>query len=171
MPDDLPPHPAMLLPEILLKDCKIERTRASGPGGQHRNKVETAIRVTHLPTGIHAQASERRSQAENQKVAIFRLRINLAMDDCSEYCSSFPTKLWQSRSHGKRIACNPKHNDFPALLAEAMMVMRANEFNPAAAGKVLNVSTSQLIKFLKDAPHAFERVNQKRKALNLHPLR
>ena len=59
------PHPAALSPEELLHQCRARRTRRSGPGGQHRNKVETAGVLTHAPTGVQAEANERRSQAEN----------------------------------------------------------------------------------------------------------
>lgn len=55
------------------KDIKFESMRSSGPGGQHVNKVETAIRATHLPTGLTVTASEERSQYMNKKLAIARL--------------------------------------------------------------------------------------------------
>ncbi len=54
-------------------DLRIERMRASGPGGQHVNKTETAVRITHLPTGIRAVAQEERSQYLNRKLAMRRL--------------------------------------------------------------------------------------------------
>ena len=73
------PHPACLPSQVLAESCRFERTRRGGPGGQHRNKVESAIVAHHLPSGIKGQASERRSQNSNRQVAIERLRLNLAI--------------------------------------------------------------------------------------------
>src|SRR5688500_19113278 len=70
-------HPAALLDEDLLKHCDISFGRTSGPGGQHRNKVETAVTVTHRPTAVEAFASELRKQYENSLMAVRRLRLNL----------------------------------------------------------------------------------------------
>ena len=58
----------------MIAECNVRRLRRSGPGGQHRNKVETAVSLHHLPTGVSAEASERRSQAQNHAMALFRLR-------------------------------------------------------------------------------------------------
>ncbi len=52
--------------------------RASGPGGQHRNKVATGVHLTHLPTGVSVTATERRSRAQNKSVALKRLVRRLA---------------------------------------------------------------------------------------------
>ncbi|TWW00707.1 peptide chain release factor H [Chitinophaga pinensis] len=56
-----------------LKDVKLESCRASGPGGQHVNKVETAVRGTHLPSGIQVLAMDSRSQLENKQLCLKRL--------------------------------------------------------------------------------------------------
>lgn len=65
--------------EQLMSQCEMETFKASGPGGQHRNKRETAVRLKHLPTDIIAQASEDRSQHKNRASALTRLRALLAL--------------------------------------------------------------------------------------------
>jgi protein subunit release factor A len=62
----------------LLAQCEIQAHRASGPGGQHRNKTETAIRLVHHPSGIVAEGKDQRSRTQNLRAALGRLREKLA---------------------------------------------------------------------------------------------
>jgi len=63
--------------ESLERDCDLEFFVAGGPGGQHRNKVETGVRLTHRPTGLVVTATERRSQSANREAAYERMAEKL----------------------------------------------------------------------------------------------
>jgi peptide chain release factor len=65
-------------PELAATDLRFETLRAGGPGGQHQNKTESAVRVLHVPTGIFAMARDERSQLRNKALATQRLRQILA---------------------------------------------------------------------------------------------
>ncbi|KAI3936907.1 hypothetical protein MKW92_024144 [Papaver armeniacum] len=65
--------------EQLMNQCEMDTFKSSGPGGQHRNKRESAVRLKHLPTGIIAQAAEDGSQHKNRASALSRLRTLLAL--------------------------------------------------------------------------------------------
>jgi protein subunit release factor B len=70
---------ALALPQAaLLAECEETFFTAGGPGGQHRNKTESGVRLSHLPTGVVVTATERRSQAQNRGEALARLRERLA---------------------------------------------------------------------------------------------
>ena len=60
------------------RDIAYDTLRASGPGGQNLNKVETAVRATHRPSGISVVASDLRSQSQNKKLAYERLMMKLS---------------------------------------------------------------------------------------------
>jgi ribosome-associated protein len=65
--------------EALLRACDVSTFVGGGPGGQHRNKTASAVRLVHLPTGVTVTATERRSQAQNRGVALERLRAALSV--------------------------------------------------------------------------------------------
>lgn len=63
----------------LLRQCDVDTYRASGPGGQHRNKTESAVRLRHRPSGCVAQSCEQRSQHQNRETALRRLRQTISL--------------------------------------------------------------------------------------------
>lgn len=166
-------HPAFIADEKLLKECTVSFGRSSGPGGSNRNKVETAVRLEHRPTGVLASAVERRSQAENRRMALWRLRIKLAMEvrrpvDPKRYD---PTPLWRLRRQGEKLSVNPQHHDYPALLAEALDVVCAADFDVGASAGVLGITMSQLVRLFRHERHALAMVNDGRVAAGLPALR
>jgi hypothetical protein len=164
-------HPAALAGVQLAAQCDVRRTRRSGPGGQNRNKVETAVVLVHRPSGIVAEASERRSQAENLKTALFRLRLNLAVEVRGPVVPGVPpSPLWQTRCHRGRIVVSPEHDDFPAILAEALDLLTAHSFDVRPAAAVLGCTPTQLTRLVKAEPRALRLVNDERHTLGLHPL-
>lgn len=98
---------------IKKSDLEIEFYRSSGPGGQHKNKTATAVRIRHIPTGIVAQASERRSQRMNREAAMERLERAIA-----------------------RLYFKPKKR-IPLKVSESQKIKRLEEKKKISAKKVL----------------------------------
>jgi len=168
-----PPHPATLDDEALLRQCTLGFGRHAGPGGQHRNKVETGAQLVHEATGIRVTATERRQQSENRRVAIRRMRVKLAIKVRTPVSPKGhqPSELWVSRRQGTQMSVNPRHRDYPALLAEALDVITARKYDVAGAAGVLGVSMSQLAKLVRHERHAFAIVNDGREKRGLKPLK
>ena len=164
-------HPAAVEPETLLADVDEERRKASGPGGQHRNKVETGVRLRHRPTGLTAEAAERRSQKQNRDEALRRLRLKLALETRSELAldAFVPSALWARRTGGGSLSVAGRHADVPALLAEALDVLAAAGDDPSAAARALGVSTSRFLRVLRLEASVLEALNRRRRARGERP--
>lgn len=164
-------HPAALDDARLLAESDQTFTRRSGPGGQNRNKVESAVILHHRPTGLRVEANERRTQGENRREALSRLRVQLALTVRTPVDPlKPPSPLWLSRLRDGRIALNANHPDVPALLAEALDVWHDREGDPKAAADILGCTPSQLVKLLRMEPAALAAVNRDRVARGQHPL-
>jgi hypothetical protein len=164
-------HPAALPPDDLLRQCDETRTRRGGPGGQHRNKVETAVVLVHRPTGLSAEGSERRSQAENRRVALWRLRMTLALSHREPPDAAGPSPLWQSRLRGRQLMIAADHDDYPAVVAEALDRLETVGYEMRPAADSLGVSMSQLVKLFRAQPAAWVVINRLRREVGLPPLK
>lgn len=165
-------HPAAMDPDKLMKQCTLIRGKSSGPGGQHRNKVETHITLVHEPSGVEGQAGERRLAKENQRTAMRRLRLNLATEVRVLVPSGEArSTLWKSRCRNRKIVCSPKHEDFPSMIAEALDVIEACGYDMRQASTRLVCTGSQLVRLLAEHPPALAKFNQERRLRSMRPLK
>ena len=96
-----------LTPEVVPfspQDVRIETMKGSGPGGQHVNTTESAVRAVHLPTGLSAIARDERSQSANRKRALERLAILLARNELREQARA-QRRRWDA--HNELVRGNP----------------------------------------------------------------
>ncbi len=136
----------------LLHECREERYKASGPGGQRRNKVTTAVRLRHEPAGVHVQAEEGRALEENRRRAVRRLRERIAIEVRAPFDQAKPAlqpEFAKYVSPDRRLSVNPKNPDYPLVVATALDALAAADGSYAAAAAALGVTTSQLTKFLE----------------------
>lgn len=163
-------HPAAMPIDGLLEQVQERHDRRSGPGGQHRNKVQTCVVLLHRPTGIQAEASERRSQSENRRVALERLRMQLAIGHRTPAAPG-PSCRWQARVQSRQLAVSADHEDYPALVAEAIDQLQAHHFDMRAAAAVLCVTATQLGKLFRRHAAAWSTLNALRVGAGLPKLK
>jgi hypothetical protein len=136
----------------LLRECRQELYKSSGPGGQHRNKVTTALRLGHEAAGVHAQAEEGRSLEENRLRAVHRLRERIAIEVRAPFDAAkpkLPPEFTKYVSPDGKLAVNPKNPDYPFVVATLLDALAASDRSYAAAAAALGITTSQLTKFLQ----------------------
>ena len=136
----------------LAKQCREERYRASGPGGQRRNKVETAVRFHHAASGCAAHAEESRSLEENRVRALRRLRERIALEVRVPFdleTPELPPEFLAQRGAKGTLAVNTRNPGYPLVVATALDALSAAAGSYAKAAQALSITTSQLLKFLR----------------------
>ncbi len=152
--------------ETLLRNCRQECYRASGPGGQHRNKTDSAVRLTTLDGGIAALCSDHRSQHRNRAEALRRLRSAIAIEQRLPISADSQNQRWNGPwKLGK------KDRRYAPFLAHLLDVLSHNEWAVGDAASALGTSTGKLVRALSRDPHAWNAVNQARAKIDLVNLR
>ncbi len=158
----------------LLAECEVDTIRASGPGGQHRNKTESAVRLRHRPTGLVAQAYERRSQHENKAKALERLRQTIAREvreplDVDRF--EVPAEMAVILPTAKSGRIGPKNERYWPGMAVLLDLFAALECSVSATAAALGLSTGGLSRLLLESPEVGAKVNALRKARGMRALR
>jgi hypothetical protein len=162
----------LLTDDAFLADCRTDLYRGSGPGGQKRNKTSNAVRLTHIPTGLHVTATESRSLALNKLHALRRLRIKLAAEvrEPIDLLTFSPPDWFLQIRHNAKITASHRHPQYAACAGLLLDLLSALRASPSAVALNLGVATTTVIRFL-EAEHAFwEAANQIRKGEGLGPL-
>lgn len=147
----------------LLKDCTEERYKASGPGGQRRNKVETALRIRHDPTGVVAKAEESRYLHGNRAHAARRIREKIALEVRSPFdlqAPDLPPEFAAQRGDKGRLTVAQKNPNYPIIVAVAFDALAAAGGSFAAAARPLGITTSQLLKLLQSDPEVWRSIDE-----------
>ena len=167
----------------LLGNCDVNVHRASGPGGQHRNKVSTAVRLTHRATGITATAYDSRSQHENRATALKRLRMKIAcqhrravdpeapaIPKAVASCLFTPHKGPPTPA-ARRLQVGRKDRRFWAVVQFLLDVLEACEGRLSDAAGKIGITTSNLAAILKEDRHSWAAAAELRKRHGLGPLK
>ena len=163
----------------LLAQCETDTYRASGPGGQKRNKTDSAVRIRHPETGLLVIAEESRSQHENRAKALLRLRqafyLKLRVNYSGHTTDSdrFPgSEVVQTlvEASGK-LRLSRKHPQFWEVVGIVLDVLQASAGKVSEAAEMLGLTTGNLIDFLQTSPKVWEQANHMRKEFGHKPLR
>lgn len=167
-------QPWQLSDEELLKECEWVATRASGPGGQKRNKTHSAIRLTHRPTGISVIANESRLQGENRALAMKRLRLALALSlrsDIDLETFTPPAEVVAQTDRKGKLAVNPDNPRYLTIIATMLDLLAVYRGQVAPSADRLGLSTTNFINVLHQDPKLWTAAQEMRKRFNLPALK
>jgi len=158
---------------LLVQQCSLDTYTASGPGGQHRNRTYSAVRIRHLETGISAVAEESRSQHENRQAALHRIRRALALRVRKDPAHGAPAVdgriSYLFRCEASALISS-KNDLYPLFCATILDMLYAAEGKIGEAADRLSVTTGRMNKLLGKDKNLFTAANQVRGCFGLKPL-
>lgn len=151
----------------LLAQCEVDTYRASGPGGQKRNKTSSAVRLRHPPSGLIVIAEESRSQHENRAKALKRMRQALFLqvrdplspESLAPGASVDHPDFREARGPDGRLRLGRKDVRFWPAVGVALDVLAAVEGRVSEAAEALGVTTANLIDFFRTEPKVWQQAN------------
>jgi hypothetical protein len=162
--------------DALIAQCEVDRYRASGPGGQHRNKTESAVRLRHRASGASAIGEDSRSQSENKMHAVRRLRAAIALDVREPVAlDGFqPSARLAALVAGGTAPLGAKTRqtgEYWAAIAELLDLIVAGGLEIGATAQRLGITTGALSKLVLHDDHVARAVNDLRRGRGMRPLR
>jgi hypothetical protein len=150
----------------LRKACLEERYKSSGPGGQRRNKVETAVRFRHRPSGVAVHSDDSRLLQENRVRALRRLRGRIAAEVRAPFdlaSPELPPEFLAQRGPKGALAVNRRNPAYPLVVATVLDALEAADGSYAKAARALGLTTSQVMRFLRSDGEVWRAVEQMRR--------
>ena len=144
----------------LVRHCKLDFFKATGNGGQKRNKTSSAVRVTLEDFGVSAEDCSERSQHRNRAVALRKLRLRLAYQLREEFVPF------------ERRECSMDHSDYPLYIAKLLDLLFESGLDYRSAAERMGVSSSSLLKTIARDAELFSYYNNMRRSAGLsavHP--
>ena len=143
-----------------LSACRVETMRGSGRGGQKRNVTDSAVRITHEPSGCTGASDATRSQTRNRRLALRAVRHTLALE-CR--CAAPPP--------GPVERPGSRHRLYPLWIARVLDVLSAVDYRVSDAAAHLETSTGRLVRDLASDPTLWQVVASQRRSRGHPPLR
>ncbi len=158
----------------LLAQCRVDRLRGSGPGGQKRNKTESSVRLRHEATGLAAMSGESRSQHENKARALRQLRERIAFDlrqpvDLDDFEPPAGLAALAAQDPVRKSEKWLRSPDYLRAAAELIDLYQAVGCDLAEAARRMAVSQSRLERVVRADPRLARKLGELRTALRGRP--
>jgi hypothetical protein len=156
----------------LIAQCEVDRYRASGPGGQHRNKTDSAVRLRHKLLGVTAIGEDSRSQSENKHHAVRRLRSAIALEVREPMREPSPRLVALVAGGTAPLGAKTRQTgEYWAAMAELLDLLVAENVEIGTTAQRLGITTGAMSKLLLHDEQVGRAVNDLRRARGMRPLR